>query len=176
MSFPPDVPLFGADRVDLLWSGDLLSGTISGVERANEHIQVAMFIMEVVADSEAHGRVRELLDAVARAAHRGVRTRLLVDDPRDEATGLGVNELAAQYLLAGGVEIRYDVREGTSNHSKYILIDGVEAIVSSGNWSAGGLLRNVEAGVRVVSEPLCRLLASRFDRDWAVGRTPKPVG
>ena len=176
MSFPPDLPLLEAERVDLLWSGDVLSAVVAGVERADERIDVAMFILEVVAASEAHNRVRELLDAIARAARRGVRVRVLIDDPRDEATRLVINELAAQYLLASGVEVRYDLREEASNHSKFVLIDSAETIVGSGNWSAGGLLRNLEAGVRVVSPPLGRLLGFRFDRDWADGRPPEPLG
>jgi phosphatidylserine/phosphatidylglycerophosphate/cardiolipin synthase-like enzyme len=176
VSFPPDVALLDAERVDLLWGGDALPAVVAGVERAGERIEVTMFILELVAGSEVHGRVRDLLDAVVRAAHRGVLVRVLVDDPRDEATRLVLNELAAQYLLAADVEVRYDVSEEASNHSKYVLIDDGEAIVGSGNWSAGGLLGNVEAGVRVLSPPLCRQLRARFDRDWALGRLPEPVG
>jgi phosphatidylserine/phosphatidylglycerophosphate/cardiolipin synthase-like enzyme len=60
-------------------------------------------------------------------------------------------------------------------HSKYLLVDDDVAMVGSGNWSGGGLTANLEATVRVISQPLVRNLRRRFEGDWSRAQAIGPL-
>lgn len=176
MSFPPDLPLLPAQRAELLWGRDLLAATLTTIEQARERLEVAMFIVGVGTATAAQARVRDVLDAVVRARHRGVACRVVVNDFTGDATQPTLNLVAAHYLAAAGVLVRgYASDRHPSIHSKYLLADDDVALVGSGNWSAGALTANLEATVRVVSEPLVRTLRRRFDDDWAGAHEIGPV-
>ena len=176
MSFPPDFPLLEAERAELLWAGDLLAVTLTSIEGAAARVDVGMFIVGVGTATTAQGRVQELLDAVVRARYRGVDCRVLVNDFAHDLTQPTLNGVAAHYLRGADVAVRlYASERHPSAHSKYLLVDDDVAIVGSGNWSAGGLTANLEATVRVVSEPLVRGLRRRFDADWLAAQDIEPL-
>lgn len=176
MSFPPNVPLLEADSAELLWTGDYLPALIASLEEAQNRVDVAMFMTGVGTQTVAQGRVRQVLDILARLQQRGVACRVLVNDFSEDVVLPTVNQVAAHYLDGAGVPVRlFRNDRGSSVHSKYVLIDQDVAIVGSGNWTGGGLIGNLEAAVRVVSRPLVRTLQRRFDRDWQQSVPPEPL-
>ena len=88
--------------------------------------------------------IREMLDALAAAAERGVRVRLIVSPSTDFAAERGA-------LAAAGVDIR--LSSSLYIHAKVIVADGERAFVGSQNLSATSLDQNRELGI-VVDDPV----------------------
>ena len=97
----------------------------------------------------------QMLDALAAAAERGVRVRIIVSPSADFAA-----EVAA--LAASGVAIR--LSSSLYIHAKLIVADGERAFVGSQNLSATSLDQNRELGI-VVDDPVN---LSRLTRTFAI--------
>jgi phosphatidylserine/phosphatidylglycerophosphate/cardiolipin synthase-like enzyme len=97
----------------------------------------------------------QLLDALAAAAERGVRVRVIVSPTADFAAE--VDELAA-----AGVEIRFS--SSLYIHAKLIIADGKRAFIGSQNLSATSLDQNRELGI-IVDDPVN---LSRLTRTFAI--------
>jgi len=99
----------------------------------------------------------QLLDALAAAAQRGVRVRIIVSPSGDFAAEV-------DKLTASGVDIRLSRR--LYIHAKLIVADGERAFIGSQNLSATSLDQNRELGI-IVDDPvnlsrLSRTFASDF--------------
>jgi cardiolipin synthase A/B len=97
----------------------------------------------------------QLLDALAAAAERGVRVRIIISPTADFAA-----EVAE--LAASGVEIR--LSSSLYIHAKLIVADGERAFIGSQNLSATSLDQNRELGI-VVDDPVN---LSRLTRTFAI--------
>jgi cardiolipin synthase A/B len=97
----------------------------------------------------------QLLDALAGAAERDVRVRIIVSPSADFAAE--VDELAAS-----GVAIR--LSRSLYIHAKLIVADGERAFVGSQNLSATSLDQNRELGI-IVDDPVN---LSRLTRTFAI--------
>ena len=108
----------------------------------------------------------EIMDALKRAAGRGVRVRLVMsgregDDNAKERTA----------LAAAGVQVHLVNR--VYIHAKMLLVDGERAYIGSQNFTATSLDQNRELGL-VLDDPVALArLARNFDNDFAAG---KPEG
>ena len=103
--------------------------------------------------------VRCMVEALAAARRRGVRTALLLGAPA-EARG--------RPLRATGVETRVmDPARSTRGHAKGIVADDT-AVVASANWSGAGLGANWEAALQTRSARAADYFAAAWERDWAV--------
>ena len=108
----------------------------------------------------------EIMDALKRAAGRGVRVRLVMsgregDDNAKERTA----------LAAAGVQVHLVNR--VYIHAKMLLADGERAYIGSQNFTATSLDQNRELGL-VLDDPVALArLARNFDNDFAAG---KPEG
>lgn len=127
------------------------------------------------------GRVIEVVDALVRAARRGVRCRVLADAVGSQRFLRG--ELADR-LRRGGVEVRTALPAGPlpavfsrldlRNHRKIAAIDGRVAYTGSQNlvdprhfMQAAGVGEWVDAMVRITG-PAVNALDGVFDLDWAL--------
>jgi cardiolipin synthase A/B len=97
----------------------------------------------------------QLLDALATAAERGVRVRIIVSPSVDFAAE--VDELSA-----AGVDVR--LSSSLYIHAKLIVVDGLRAFVGSQNLSATSLDQNRELGI-IVDDPVN---LSRLTRTFAI--------
>ena len=97
----------------------------------------------------------QLLDALAAAAERGVRVRIIVSPSGD--FGAEVDALAAS-----GVDVRFS--RSLYIHAKLIVADGERAYVGSQNLSATSLDQNRELGI-IVHDPVN---LSRLSRTFAI--------
>jgi cardiolipin synthase len=97
----------------------------------------------------------QLLDALAAAAERGVRVRIIVSPTADFAAE--VDE-----LTASGVAIRFS--RSLYIHAKLIVADGERAFIGSQNLSATSLDQNRELGM-IVDDPVN---LSRLSRTFAI--------
>ncbi len=119
-----------------------------------------------------------VLDAVRRAAARGVRVRVLVDARMHRTYPQPVDSLG----LLPGIAVRtIDMGElGGVQHAKFFLVDGREFFVGSQNFDWRALSHIHELGVRVRDRRLTAQVAEVFAADWArgvpVGRDPPIPG
>lgn len=108
-----------------------------------------------------------ILDALARAAARGVRLRGIFDakfHARDPAV---VDRLRA----LPGAEIRVfdlEARTGGVMHAKYFVVDGDDAFLGSPNLDWRSLVHIQELGLRIREPALVAGLAELFAADWAL--------
>ena len=170
----------------LFFDGDeYFNDIIEGIGRAQSTIELETYIFSV----DPLGRRIEA--ALAEAAHRGVRVRLLVDgigavswiDRQSEILTSSPAQVRVYHpvLIAGFFKNR---RRGTlfsrlnrRDHRKVCLVDENVAWVGSLNVS-GSHCRSVyghhawrDTGVRIRGEALCDLL-SAFNNAWARSNTP----
>lgn len=138
------------------------------IEQARERVDVCTY---VVGDDEVG---RAVLAALAGAAGRGVRVRLLVD----AIGGLRGARRTVSTLHGSGVEVRWFMpvlrnpargRTNLRNHRKLVVVDGL-AFWSGGRNLAAEYFDDGEGGWTdlsfVVHGPLARQAQALFERDW----------
>jgi len=105
--------------------------------------------------------------ALARAARRGARVRLILPGKSDVAISLLAGRSFYRRLLMAGVEI-YEYQPQIL-HAKLFLIDGI-VYAGSANLDARGLNINYELLARLSDPALARRGAEIFERDLALCR------
>ena len=111
------------------------------------------------------GRLTVVLNAIRRAAARGVNVRLLVDAKFARRYPQALRELDA----VNGVQVRkWDLNKlnGGVLHAKYFLVDRRSLYLGSQNFDWRALEHIQELGVRVDSEALAADLSKVFEDDW----------
>lgn len=133
------------------------------IDAAAQSLDIAEFYV-----SDAPGsRLGPVLDAVERAADRGVHVRLLVEQAFYGKYPESVNRLARH----AGIEVRHFNLHATMGgilHAKYFVVDRREAYVGSQNFDYRSLEHIQEMGVRVSSSALAAQLDDLFAADWDV--------
>jgi len=170
-----DLPQLTSSATTLLQGVEVADALLAEVETARKRLWGCYFIVGIAVSGDPHRLVRDLGDALCRAASRGVDVRMLMDDYRT-ADGLPLNQVAAHYLASRTVQVRlFQSARHSSTHSKYLLIDDDVQIVGSGNLSHGALSTNLEMALRVESPDLLRWLGERFLYNWELGSIPEPL-
>jgi cardiolipin synthase A/B len=129
------IPVTGGHRVELLSDGDaILAALIADIDACRRWCSLEFYIWH------PGGRVDELLDALARAARRGVRVRAMMDGlgsrpfaRSDEVRALREAGVEVVVMLPAGwlrmVVARADLRD----HRKIAVFDGQIAYTGSSN-------------------------------------------
>lgn len=117
------------------------------------------------------------LKALARAAKRGVRVRLLVDPakhlyyrdwkggPNNKAVGM-VEELKRAHPETP-IELRhYTVEPGQELHAKLCIIDGKTLGIGSTNFSSGAFQSNYELFAFLEGDGIVGDFSTLFEKDW----------
>jgi len=188
------MPTLSGNDVELLDAADeIFDRLIEDLENAEHSAELLFYIWE------PKGRVNDVHDALARAAERGVRVRIIVD-------GAGGRPLlksdAIHRLREAGVEIAVSLpvrwlrvrlsRIDLRNHRKLVVIDDSIAYVGSMNMADPKHFRaraGVGEWVDVMARlrgPTVALLATLFDSEWILesdhdapapwNTLPDPVG
>jgi phosphatidylserine/phosphatidylglycerophosphate/cardiolipin synthase-like enzyme len=125
-------------------------------------------IANVVASAQQSIRVMiydfgpgEILTTVVQKAQAGVKVQAILDQTQQSSDQTAYNE-----LTAAGAQVKWSNPVFTYTHAKTIVVDGVIAVISTGNFEA-----DMEAEERdfvmVDSDPQdVTQLASIFDNDW----------
>ena len=144
---------------------------LSMIEAARDSIELCHFY----ASSESDSALEAVIEALARAASRGVRVRMLLD------TRLSETYASTFERLAGFVELRrWDAGHdlGGIQHAKYMIIDQAQVFLGSANFDWRSLSHVHEVGLRLEAPEIAHELADLFELDWvlaAPGKTPRPV-
>ena len=86
--------------------------------------------------------------------------------------------LAATYGLVIADNIRYvDTTRLVHCHNKMIIVDGVQLLVSSQNWSDSAVVKNREAGLLLTHKGIASYFTAIFESDWvtAFRKLPAPT-
>ncbi len=107
----------------------------------------------------------QLLDALVRAAARGVDVKLIVPSTTDSSLVFHAGRSHYEPLLRGGVKL-YERREALL-HAKTAVIDGVWATIGSTNLDWRSFLHNQELTAVILGPEFGEKMRSAFDRDLA---------
>jgi cardiolipin synthase len=164
-------PILGGNAVELLVKYDeMLARLAADIDRAKNHVHLLFYIF---ADDDATAPV---IEALSRAAKRGVRCRVLADAigsrsglrtlrPRLTPLGVEVNEMLPVSLLPWR-KARVDLR----NHRKIAVIDGEVGYTGSQNLVAAKFAASLayeDLMARVIG-PVVLELQYVFAADWFV--------
>lgn len=173
-------PVAGNDVEYLTDADELFSRLVEDIDEAREHVHVLYYI--AIADDSA----TPVMDAMARAARRGVEVRFLFDSigsrpfrtssKRDELVAAGVRVVEA---LEAGLFRALFQRIDLRNHRKIVVIDGKIGYVGSHNLAAPDFKVKkaqaawVDATARIEG-PAANELQRVFIEDWWV-ESEEPV-
>jgi len=115
----------------------------------------------------------ELIEAVAAAARRGVKVRVMLNAAG--RGGVSDNAAARAALKAAGVEVLDAPHKLSVVHEKSLVIDDQSAMVMSCDWSAAGLAEARDFVVHTTHRHEVDEVAACFDADWLHQRF-KPHG
>jgi cardiolipin synthase len=169
-------PAQSGNRIELLDAYPaIVDALVADIDHAGATCHLAFYIWQ------AQGRTLDVVDALIRAAGRGVECRALADTVGSKAFLRGQ---AAIRLRAAGVEVRAALPTGRlpallsrvdlRNHRKIAVIDGGIAYAGSQNLAdprcfmhGAGAGEWVDAMVRITG-PAAGVLAGVFALDWAI--------
>lgn len=140
------------------------------VRGARSSVDLAQFYVV----DQAPSRLTPVLDALAEAAARGVRLRVLVDAKFYARYPEQADALAR---LPGAELRRFDGEAlgGGVHHAKYLVVDGRDLYVGSANFDWRSVEHIHELGLRVREPGLVQAFAALFALDWArAGGEPTP--
>ncbi len=104
----------------------------------------------------------KLSAALADAAARGVRVRLILEPKVDSNLDVGV------FLASRGVSVRWASQKYYNTHAKFAVFDGECVFVGSTNWSRAAFESNREASVKICGVDLALQFEKVFESDWAI--------
>ena len=139
------------------------------IDSALKRIDLAHFY----ASDREDGRLLATIEALERAAKRGVAIRFLAEKGFHETYPETLDRLNAR----DGIEMRLlDLRAITGGvlHAKLMLIDAKAGFVGSQNFDWRSLEHIQELGVRFESPALANAYGELFERDWAIAGGAAP--
>ncbi len=167
-----DVPAAGPMVVALPDAGEstLYGGFVSDLlSHARASVHAVLYRVSVYPQF-GDSATSALVDALVRAARRGLEVRLLIDDCSFYADSAKANLESAIFLQQSGVEVRFDAPEITT-HAKLLVVDGETVVLGSTNWNYYSVEKNVEANVALVRMPdVAATFESYFISLWNEGR------
>jgi phosphatidylserine/phosphatidylglycerophosphate/cardiolipin synthase-like enzyme len=136
------------------------------IDGARKTLDIAEFYVSDDPDSR-NSRLVPVIQAVERAAARGVRVRFLAEKVFQKT----YPEILASLDAKPGIEVRiYDFGAfgGGVLHAKYFLVDGREVYVGSQNFDWRSLSHIQELGARVIEPSVARAFSDVFETDWTL--------
>ncbi|MEM7202743.1 MAG: phospholipase D-like domain-containing protein [Planctomycetota bacterium] len=131
------------------------------IDNAKQSIDLAHFY----ASNQPGSRLEPVIQALQRAATRGVRIRFLADEKFYGTYPDTLDRLSA----VDHTEVRrIDLRPITGGvmHAKYLIVDGQKACVGSANFDWRALEHIQELGALIAAEPVAQAFAEVFKDDW----------
>jgi len=167
--FFPAVPAAGGEILRVLGSNhrDLVpryyATLISAIRDAQTSIRVTAAYFVPTHDE---------LEALERAARRGVDVRLLLPSMSDAPPALDAGRSHYSDLLEAGVKI-YEI-QNEMLHSKTVTIDGVWSIIGSSNFDHRSVLFNDEIDAVVLGRETAAQLETQFREDIQTSKAIDP--
>ena len=128
------------------------------IENARENIDIEAYFMS----KETHGPLAAVYDALYKAAARGVRIRILIENSNYHEDYDFMMELDSNE----NIEVRPFSK---TMHSKVITVDQEAVYVGSANWSWSAMQYNREVGAILRGQTIARAFAAIFESGWSSG-------
>lgn len=163
--------VYVGEYVDILENSSYYTSLPSILDGAKKSINVCMY--HIALSSASHPSAI-LLQSLAKAKKRGVKVRVIVDRDRDDDPYMSniVNKKAIDYLANNGVKCKHDSPDKLL-HSKFLTIDGVEAVIGSHNWTTGSYFQYDDISFHIKSKGYTSYMERRFERIWKRGMIAK---
>jgi phosphatidylserine/phosphatidylglycerophosphate/cardiolipin synthase-like enzyme len=133
---------------------DGLPPVIDEIDTARCGIDVSVYILSN----------SNVIDALIRAAARGVRVRVMLE--QYPFGGGGTQEETMDVLTASGIEVRWSANDVRFSHAKFMVIDRSIAMIMNANLTASAFDDNREFGATTTDEESVSQAQAVFDRDW----------
>lgn len=134
---------------------------VTMIDRAERSLELEQFYVSTVPGSA----LEPVLDALRRAAARGVRIRLLVD-ARMYRTYPETVDAVGRMANCEARRIDFARTAGGIQHAKCFIVDGEEVFVGSQNFDWRALEHIHELGMRVNNATIARAYLEVFELDW----------
>jgi phosphatidylserine/phosphatidylglycerophosphate/cardiolipin synthase-like enzyme len=112
-----------------------------------------------------------VIDALARAAARGLEVRVLLEEnpynPGNPNGGLSINKTIAANMQQRGIQVNFTSDTFAFTHAKTMLVDGATAYVLTYNLTKAATESNREFGVVCRDPSNVNELIHVFEADWA---------
>ena len=129
---------------------------LDALAAAQTSIDVEIYLM-------GYGGILDQLEAKARA---GVAVRVILDQSK-----IDTNQKYFDVLAAAGAEVKWSDPRFVYQHSKFILVDGQVAVISTGNYSKTYSIELERNFVATDRDPADLAdLAALFEADWQARR------
>lgn len=168
------LPAMGGNKLTLITAPDeILGSIINAIDNARSTCHLQFYIWQ------EGGRVDEVIEALYRAANRGVICRILLDSigSRDF-----LRSVKAKQMIQAGIKVQESLEAGLisaffsridiRNHRKIVVIDGIVAYTGSQNMvdpdhfkKSAGVGNWIDTMVKVEG-PVVETLAGTFLSDW----------
>jgi len=139
------------------------------IDNANSSIYAEIFYLYPTWNGYPGGENNNpFLEAIIRAAQRGVDVRVILDSTYYNIEGDNNNDEAAKIMLAHGIKVKYSNNsEGIAKfHVKAIIVDEKAVMISSLNWNENSATNNREIGIIVISTTVASYYVELFEYDW----------
>lgn len=144
---------------------DVIPVWLEAIEGAEKTLDFS----EYYAISEPNTGLEKVVNALKRAASRGVKIRFLIDEKLNTDKNAVLPEELASIQNLELRKIDYSkVTGGGVQHSKYFIVDGKTAYYGSQNFDWRSLEHISEMGARLRPAELVEPLKQLFEIDWAL--------
>jgi len=155
--------------------------SLSGLENLIANAKSSLDLELMTFDSHWGGPSQEspLFDAVLKAARRGVKVRILLNDEsvfsHGKRSSRSKNRPTVERLSQLASQERLDIQAAIADtkamnvtyiHNKGMLIDDDQTLISSINWNENAVEKNREAAVVLRSSQINSHYKSLFESDW----------
>ncbi len=128
------------------------------IDQARERVRVKIYLFTY----------RDLREALIRAAQRGVRVQVLMDE--DPVGGGEGNAATYEALQKGGVEVKWAPAAFKHHHEKSLVVDDRAALIATFNFTYSSFTKNREFGVITTQPQVVAEVGRLFDADWRAQR------
>lgn len=158
------------DRADVADAADVWPQMIDSARRTLDLAE--FYASEAEPRWRPRSKLSAVIDAILRAASRGVRVRFLADAKFGKQYPETLELLAASGVAVRRIDV--EARTGGVLHAKYFVVDGAESFLGSQNFDWRALAHIQETGVRVRSTAIAGALSDIFETDWALAGGAPP--
>lgn len=117
-----------------------------------------------------------VIEAVRKAALRGVKVRFLLSTPVNDAMAQRNDEVIKRFAESDNIQlVTFDWKSltGGINHAKFFIVDGNELYVGSQNFDWRSLKHIHETGLRIRDNTMALHLTRIFEADWQYNKGDK---
>lgn len=140
------------EEVKYIGNREYIPNVIETIKKAQHTVDIVMYSAGYY-PTHPEGPDRELYSAMFEAVKRGVRVRVILESASWNLSNTRKNEIAANYMKEGGVQIFWDPPDITT-HSKIVIVDTLYCVVGSTNWTYYAFAHNNESSVLIKSREL----------------------